>query len=44
MRGFHVFVLALTAGLSAAEGDCPITKVVKLLQETLDKSKADGER
>jgi hypothetical protein len=44
MQGFHVLLLALLVAPSAGESDRPITKVVKLLQGMLDKSKADGER
>jgi len=44
MQGFHVLLLALLVAPSAGESDRPITKVVKLLQGMLDKSKSDGER
>jgi len=45
MRGFQVFLVALVlAPAAVAVKDRPVTKVVKLLQGMLDKSKADGER
>jgi len=44
MHSFQVLVACLLlAPLATATMDRPITKVVKLLQEMLEKSKKDGE-
>jgi len=45
MRSFHLFVVAMwLAPAVVAIRERPITKVVKLLQGMLEKSKSDGER
>jgi len=46
MRAFQLFLVALVFAPASVEsaGDRPITKVVKLLQGMLEKSKTDGER